>query len=110
MSVTLIEVAPSTTWLLVSTSPVEVSTMPVPADVACWRPSLDTTSTSAGSTREAIALLDSTVLEVAVAVPATVWPMLPISPPTAAPPASATAAVMASPRLWLLRGGIGGSP
>src|SRR6202035_576658 len=109
MSVTLIEVAPSMTWLLVKISPVEVSTMPVPAEAAPWYPSVDTTSTSAGSTREAIWLADSVVLEVAVTAPAAVWSMLPINPPNAAPAASATAPVAISPRLWLRRGGIGGT-
>ena len=70
---------------------------------------MDTTSTNAGSTREAIWLADSVVLDVAVAVPATPWFMLPINPPNAAPAASATAPVTISPRLWFLRGGIGGT-
>jgi hypothetical protein len=35
--------------------------------------------------------------------------MLPINPPSAAPAASATAPVTISPRLWFLRGGIGGT-
>ena len=42
-------------------------------------------------------------------MPAEVWFVLPISPPTAAPAASATAPVMTSPRLWFRRGGGGGS-
>src|ERR1700735_3264621 len=110
MSVTLIEVAPSITWLLVKTSPVDVSTMPVPAEVACSSPSWDTTSTRLGSTRLAIWLVDSTVLDVAVAVLVVVVFVLPIRPPTAAPAASATTPVMASPRLWFRRGGGGGAP
>ena len=109
MSVTLIDVAPSITWLFVSTSPFEVSTMPVPAAVACSSPSVDTTSTSPGSTRDAIWLVESTVLEVAVAVLTEVGCRPPISPPAAAPAASATAPVMISPRLWFRRGGGGGS-
>src|SRR5580704_5315888 len=108
MSVTLIEVAPLTTWLLVSTSPVDDSTIPVPAEVAPWYPSVDTTSTSAGSTREAIWLADREVLDVAVTMPAAVWSILPINPPSAAPPASATTPVTISPRLRFRRGGIGG--
>ncbi len=40
-SVTRMAVAPSMTWLLVSTSPLGVSTMPVPADSAPWPPSVD---------------------------------------------------------------------
>src|ERR1700744_4185788 len=109
MSVTLIAVAPSITWLLVRISPVEVSTMPVPAEVACSYPSVATTSTRLGSTRAAIWLVVSTVSEVAVAVFDDVVFMLPIRPPTAAPAASATTPVMASPRLWLRRGGGGGA-
>ena len=70
---------------------------------------MDTTSTSAGSTREAIWLDVSAVLDVAVTVPATVWSMLPINPPSAAPAARATTPVTTSPRLRLPRGGIGGS-
>ena len=66
-------------------------------------------STRAGSTRWAIWLALSTVFEVAVAVPTTPLFMLPISPPAAAPAASATAPVMIRPRLWLRRGGGGGA-
>jgi hypothetical protein len=36
----LIEVAPLITWLLVSTSPDDDTTMPVPAARACWNPSV----------------------------------------------------------------------
>src|ERR1700678_3963290 len=109
MSVTLMAVAPSMTWLLVSTSPVDVSTMPVPADVAFSSPSVDTTSTRPGSTREAIWLVDSTVLEVAVALPVDVVFVLPMPTPTAAPATSATAAVITNLRLWFRRGGGGGA-
>ena len=35
-TVTVIEVAPRTTWLLVSISPLDVRTMPVPAARALW--------------------------------------------------------------------------
>jgi hypothetical protein len=35
-SVALIVVAPSITWLLVSTRPSLLSTMPVPSAVSCW--------------------------------------------------------------------------
>ncbi len=45
-TVTLIEVAPSTTWLLVRTSPFESSTMPVPAACASWYPSVVSMSTT----------------------------------------------------------------
>ena len=75
--------------------------MPVPAEVDPVAPLVDTMSTRAGSTRLAISLADSDVFEVAVAVPTTPWFMLPISPPAAAPAASATAPVMIRPRLWL---------
>ena len=71
-SVTLMAVAPSMTWLLVRISPFEVSTIPVPAAMAPWRPSVDTTSTSPGSTRAAIWLVDRMVLDVAVTVPVAV--------------------------------------
>ena len=57
------------------------------------------TLTSPGSTREAIWLAESAVFDVAVAVPAAVEPMVPISPPTVAPAASATAPVAISQRL-----------
>src|SRR5436305_13246163 len=43
------------TWLLVRTSPVEVSTMPVPAAVPPWKPRIEFTSTTEGSTSAAIA-------------------------------------------------------
>ena len=69
---------------------------------------MDTTSTSAGSTRLAISLEVSVVLETAVAVVAVSPCELPINPPAAAPAASATAPVTISPRLWLRRGGGGG--
>ena len=49
------------------------------------------------------------VLEAAVAVLTEVRCRLPISPPAAAPAASATAPVTISPRLWFRRGGGGGS-
>jgi len=48
-------VAPSMTWLFVSTSPVDVRTIPVPAARAFWSPRVVFTSTSPGSTRDAIA-------------------------------------------------------
>src|SRR5215472_5608183 len=66
-------------------------------------------STSAGSTRCAIWLADNGVLEAAVMVLAANPCKLPINPPAAAPAASATAPVVISPRLWLRRGGGGGS-
>ncbi len=83
--------------------------MPVPAEVEPWTLLVDTISTRAGSTRLAISLADSDVFEVAVAVPTTPWFMLPINPPAVAPAASASAPVMIKPRLWLRRGGGGGS-
>ena len=49
-SVTLTEVAPSTTWLLVRISPEEPITIPVPAAVPAFRPSWVFTSTSPDST------------------------------------------------------------
>src|SRR5271155_4315949 len=49
------DVAPSITWLLVTTSPVEVSPMPVPAASSCWYPSVVSISTSPGSTFFAMA-------------------------------------------------------
>ena len=67
MSVTEMEVAPSITWLLVSTSPVEVSTMPVPAASAFWSPRVDTTSTRPGDTRAAIWEVLRTVVALVVA-------------------------------------------
>ena len=70
---------------------------------------MDTTSTSAGSTRCAIWLADSGDLEAAVIVLAVTPCMLPINPPVAAPAASATAPVRISPRLWFRRGGGGGA-
>src|SRR5260370_1184243 len=43
------------TWLLVRIAPVEVSTMPVPAAVPPWKPRIEFTSTTEGSTAAAIA-------------------------------------------------------
>jgi hypothetical protein len=65
----LIEVAPSITWLLVSTSPVEVSTIPVPAALPPWYPSVDTTSTTPGFTFAAICDVVSAVAPIASAAP-----------------------------------------
>src|ERR1700737_677040 len=48
-------VAPATTWLLVRTSPEEVSTMPVPAAVPPWYPSTVLMSTMPGLTLAATA-------------------------------------------------------
>src|SRR5271168_3752692 len=50
MSLTLMAVAPLITWLLVSTSPEEVSTIPVPAASSLWNPRRVSMSTSPGST------------------------------------------------------------
>ena len=69
MSVALIEVAPSMTWLLVSTSPLEVSTIPVPAALACWYPSVDTMSTRPGDTFEVICAVVSVLEPNASATP-----------------------------------------
>src|SRR5215470_10924810 len=95
------DVAPLMTWLLVSTSPDDVSTIPVPAAVPFWLPSVETTSTTAGS------VLD-TICDV-VSAPA-------VDPPAVAahaepaPAATATAAVKASGAMRRRRGGRGGSP
>src|SRR6266852_5675037 len=43
------------TWLLVRITTVEDSTMPVPAAVPPWKPRIEFTSTTEGSTRAAIA-------------------------------------------------------
>src|SRR5882724_4623494 len=43
------------TWLLVRIAPVEVSTMPVPAAVPPWKPRIEFTSTTEGSTSAAMA-------------------------------------------------------
>src|SRR5437879_5658744 len=43
------------TWLLVRIAPVEVRTMPVPAAVPPWKPRIEFTSTTEGSTSAAIA-------------------------------------------------------
>jgi hypothetical protein len=52
-------VAPSITWLFVSTSPFLVSTMPVPAPATCWYWNTTLMSTMPGSTlfRIAVTLL-----------------------------------------------------
>ena len=63
MLVTLMLVAPATTWLFVRTSPSAVSTMPVPAAAAPCRPSSVLTSTMAGSTFAATASASSTVVD-----------------------------------------------
>src|SRR3954452_6991314 len=55
MSVTVMLVAPATTWLLVSTTPSELITMPVPAASPFWAPRTVSMSTSAGSTLAATA-------------------------------------------------------
>src|ERR1700693_2581186 len=54
MSLTLMAVAPLITWLFVSTSPEEVSTIPVPAAFSSWNPRTVSTSTSPGSTLSAM--------------------------------------------------------
>src|ERR1022692_469113 len=48
-------VAPSITWLLVSISPDDVSTMPVPAACSLWYPRVVLMSTKPGSTLAAMA-------------------------------------------------------
>src|ERR1700733_12307494 len=99
MSVTLIDVAPSITWLLVSTSPDEVTTMPVPAASALWYPRFETISTRPGSTRDAICdVLSAVLAEVmaAIEVPSMAY--------TAPPPnARPTAATLAVPRRFPAR-------
>jgi hypothetical protein len=55
MSVALMVVAPSMTWLFVSTSPDEVRTIPVPAACALSYPRVVLMSTRPGSTFEAMA-------------------------------------------------------
>ncbi len=52
-SVTVMAVAPSITWLLVLARPEGVGTIPVPAEMACWWPSVAVTSTRPGSTEAA---------------------------------------------------------
>src|SRR6516165_4233315 len=88
MSVALIDVAPSITWLLVSTSPDEVTTMPVPAASAFWSPSVDTMSTRPGSTLFAICDVVRAVVDAAgdpVDPALTRWyPAPPATRPTAA--------------------------
>jgi hypothetical protein len=86
--VALIEVAPSITWLLVSTSPVEVSTIPVPAALPPWYPRVVTTSTMPGSTLAAICGVVSVVAAVASVA--------------ASPPMTIPAAATAAPaiRAW----------
>src|ERR1700740_926744 len=89
MSLTLIDVAPATTWLLVSTSPVEVSTIPVPAAVAWARPCVEITSTRPGEVRLAIAAVLSRVA-------------LPVGEPAkaqAVPPATSAPAVTPDARI-----------
>src|SRR3984885_10009115 len=97
MSVTLIDVAPSITWLLVSTSPDEVTTMPVPAASALWYPGLETMSTRPGSTRDAICdVLSAVLAEVmaAIEVPSMAY----TAPAPTARPTAATLAVIARRR------------
>src|SRR5690349_25101276 len=110
MSVTLTEVAPLITWLLVRISPFDVNTMPVPLAVAFWKPSVEVTSTMPGSTRLAICDVVSICCEVDVADPPEVEPLdNPIAAPAPAP--AATIAVAVSPsivRPWCRFGGSGG--
>ncbi len=61
MSVTVMLVAPATTWLLVSTMPSAPITMPVPAAAAFCAPSTVSMLTSAGSTLAATASICSWV-------------------------------------------------
>src|SRR5580700_1808030 len=107
MSVALIEVAPVITWSLVSTSPDEVITWPVPAASAFSSPRVDTMSTSPGSVLVAIAeVLRAAVAAAGEAVAAARTKWNPAAP--AASPTAATAAVTATPRLFRGRGGCGG--
>src|SRR5579862_6424154 len=55
MSVTETVVAPLITWLFVSTSPFEVSTIPVPSPAVLWYLNVELMSTIAGSTCSSIA-------------------------------------------------------
>src|ERR1700722_12375608 len=107
MSVTLIEVAPLITWLLVRISPLEVSTMPVPIASAFWKPSVEVTSTRPGSTLLAICDADSSFFEVEAALAPEVPCDNPIAAP--APTPAATMAVADSPRIVRLRWRRGGS-
>src|SRR5215831_9357964 len=110
MSVALIDVAPSITWLLVSTSPDEVTTMPVPAACAPWSPSVDTMSTRPGSTLVAIWDVVRAVVDAPGAPVDPAWAKWYPDPPITRP-AAATAAVTARrrPRPCLARAG-GTSP
>ena len=54
-TVTVMEVAPSMTWLLVRISPVEVRIMPVPAPAPFWKPKRVLMSTTPGVTLAATA-------------------------------------------------------
>src|ERR1700733_5888978 len=107
MSVTLTAVAPLITWLLVRISPLDVSTMPVPSEVAFWSPSVAFTSTRPGSTLLAICDVDSAVCEVDVADPPVADPC---DNPTAtpAPAPAATIAVAVSPSIVRPRCRLGG--
>src|ERR1700684_3748299 len=104
MSVTLIAGAPSITWLLVSTSPDEVTTMPVPAASALWYPRVETMSTRPGSTRDAICdVLSAVLAEVmaAIEVPSMAY----TAPAPNARPTAATLAVIARRRRLPCPGG-----
>src|SRR5438477_11535502 len=63
-------VAPATTWLLVRTSPEEVSTMPVPAAFPPWYPSTGLMSMIPGLTLAATACAWEEVADPAADVPA----------------------------------------
>src|SRR5215469_1559976 len=100
MSVTLIEVAPATTWLLVSTSPVEVSTMPVPSAVACRKACVEVTSTRPGFVR--LAIVD--VFSALTAEPAVAQAVPPTASAAAVTPAARISARCGRRRgaaLWL---------
>src|ERR1700689_1953081 len=109
MSGTLIDVAPSITWLLVSTSPDEVTTMPVPAASALWYPRVETISTRPGSTRDAICdVLSAVLAEVmaAIEVPSMAY----TAPAPNARPTAATPAVIARRRRLPCPGGFSPEP
>src|SRR5580658_1016490 len=108
MSVTLTLVEPSTTWLLVSTSPDESSTIPVPAASPPSNPRRVVMSTSPGSTLAATVLASDEPCDGTKpkGEPDPVWFRIELRP-TAMPSTATrhTAAATASTRSGLLRGG-----
>lgn len=90
--------APSTTWWLVSTSPSDVSTIPVPAARAPSYPSTVLTFTSPGETFAATADGSSTLLTADVLFAFTCWSM-----PQATEPMTVTAARLSTPTIAAIR-------